>query len=114
MRKVDDIQEEEDDEIIATNWSSLVIESQKKNNHVFHRPCLNYIIMHYDSVRMTNNLEPIPRNIVWTDKCPTQYECRQTVWKVATFATDHNSKSIITHTFVQKYVLKGSQDATGK
>jgi len=63
---------------------------------------------------MTKNLEPIPQNIVWTDNCPTQYKCRQNFLKVATFATNHNSKSILTHKFVQKYRFKGSWDATGK
>jgi hypothetical protein len=86
----------------------------KKNDHVFHNTCMDYIISHYDKQREEDGLPRVDINIIWTDNCPGQYKCRQNFYNVATFAARHNNTSKLIHKFGQKYRFKGSWDAVGK
>ena len=113
--------------VICTNFgATLDLMAAEKdnslvNNHVViciwfvaYNWRLNYIITYYNLVQITSNLELIPQHIVWIDNRPTQYKCRHNFLKVVTFAKSHNSKSIVTHKFAQKYIFISSWDATGK
>ena len=64
-------------------------------------------------MQITNKLESNFQNIAWTDNYPIQYKYRQNFFKVASFANNHDNKSIIVHRFIQKIILKESWDATG-
>ena len=75
---------------------------------------MTYIIKHYDAIRATEQKQPIPVNIVWTDNCPGQYRCRQNFLNVAKAAENHGNETIIVHKLAEKYRFKGSWDATGK
>jgi len=86
----------------------------KKNDHVFHSACLDYLIKFYAKKREEEGLPEIKVNIVWTDQCPNQYKCRQNFYNVSTFAQRHDSRSTIIHKFAAKYRFKGSWDAYGK
>ena len=54
----------------------------KKNDHVFHMACLDYIISFYAKKREEDGLPEVKYNIVWTDQCPNQYKCRQNFYNV--------------------------------
>ena len=115
--------EGEDETIVndADKWGFFgdTISTGKKNDHIFHESCLNYIINFYDQRRIAKGKNPIPTNIIWTDNCPTQYKCRQNFRNIATSSESMKHKDAITganriHKFGAKFRFKGSWDAFGK
>ena len=87
---------------------------RKKNDHVFHNTCLNYVIKFYDDERATKNQEPIQNNMLHVDNCPTQHKCRQNFIQIATYGQCNGSDKRIIHKFASKHAFKGPWDATGK
>ena len=85
----------------------------KKNDHVFHNTCLDYIVSYYDAERLARGQEKILINIINTDNCGGQYKCRQNILKLATFHERHPGSRTV-HKFAQKFRFKGPWDATGK
>jgi hypothetical protein len=82
--------------------ATATISKAKKNDHVFHNPCLDKIVSYYKRQQL------ISQAIVWTDNCAGQYKCSANFLKIATFSKR------ITHRFAQKYHFKGVWDASGK
>ena len=89
------------------------ISKGKKNDHVFHNTCLDYVVDYYDGERERAGCEKIPMNILHTDNCAGQYKCRQNFLKLTTF-TDRHPGTYAQHKFAQKFKFKGPWDATGK
>lgn len=85
----------------------------KKNDHVFHNACLDYVVSYYDTQRESKGLPPIKENLIWTDNCPTQYRCRQNFIKLATFSERHRNASA-SQLLAAVYKFKGCWDAAGK
>lgn len=65
----------------------------------------------YDNNQLTRGLSPIPKNIIWTDNCPTQYQYCQNFRNIVTYATATSTRI---HKFGSKYRFNGSWDAFGK
>lgn len=89
------------------------ISAGKKNDHVFHVACQEYI-MELTDVRYTkNSVKMFKRTINWTDNCPTQYKCRQNFIFIATHPR-RNPETELIHKFAEKFQFKGSWDGIGK
>lgn len=82
----------------------------KKNDWVFHRAMLDHIIAHYTQQNNGNLLSSVQ---VWTDNCPTQYKCRQSLFQIALLMEKYGVK-VGEHMFASIYGFKGIWDGQGK
>ena len=83
----------------------------KKNDWQFHISCLNHLIREYQSKRGVSEI--IVEVAVITDRCPTQYLCRQNFLQVAK-ASKIEDSPVLKHYFACVSRFKGDHDAEGK
>lgn len=83
----------------------------KKNDWQFHISCLNHLIREYQSKRGISEI--ILEVALITDRCPTQYLCRQNFLQVAK-ASKKEDSPVLKHYFACVSRFKGDHDAEGK
>ena len=86
----------------------------KKNDHIYHKAYLKYLIKFYDDKRIRVGKAQIPHNDVWTDNCENQHKCCFNFLQIAESSKTLPSKATISHNFAHKYFFKGPWDAYSK
>ena len=107
----------EEDEYMINDCDEFIIVgdtlSRGGHVHVFNNTSLTRLINYYNYERENNGYVKIINNIIHTNNYPAQYKCRQNFWYI-----DVNPKAIgearLIQKFAQKYIFKGSWDATVK
>jgi hypothetical protein len=79
----------------------------KKNDWQFHIACVHDIIDRMNAKREKEGRAPLREFIVVTDRCPTQYLCRQNFLQIA------KSGTVIRHCYACKFNFKGRHDSEG-
>ena len=90
----------------------------KKNNWMFHIDCLRFLIKKLTQQRVDSGREPAKEVVVVTDRCPSQYLCRQNALQVAKYScVDDDCLPVelgLKHLFAGVNRFKGGHDAEGK
>ena len=88
----------------------------KKNNWMFHIDSLKFLIKKLIQQRVDSGREPAKEVVVVTDRCPSQYLCRQNALQIAkySFVDDDLLELWLKHLFAVVYRFKGGHDADGK
>lgn len=79
----------------------------KRNDWQFHTAGVHDIVDGLNADREKEDRAPLREFIVVTDRCPTQYLCRQNFLQIA------KSGTVIRHCFACKYCFKGRHDSEG-
>lgn len=85
----------------------------KKNNWKFHTSCLDYLIKKLKKESDEKGGEQATEVVVTTDRCPTQYLCRQNILQIAKYSSKTGNPTL-KHMFAVVYRFKGDHDAEGK
>lgn len=100
----------------CTNRSHMYIGSSesagKKNTWEFHIACLKHLIDFYNKRRSERGEGQLLDVVLTTDRCPSQYLCRQNFLQLAMLSSDTNYP-IFTHTFAHVSRHKGRWDGDG-
>ena len=79
----------------------------KRNGWQFHNAALEDVIERVNERRTQNGRDPLETVISITDRCPTQYLCRQNIFQISKSGTK------IIHVFACKHRFKGVHDSEG-
>ena len=112
-----DVSENEESKEIFTcdvfHFFSETLSKSKKNDHQMHNVALDKIVTQYKRTFPGDTGSALKHIIVWTDNAPTQYACRQTFLKNASFQERHPGITI-THRLAVVDKFKGNHDSVGK
>eukprot|EP00986_Skeletonema_menzelii_P006460 scaffold2453_cov76-Skeletonema_menzelii.AAC.1 len=100
---------------VCTKRSHIFIGSSesagKKNDWQFHIACLRYLVRLYQ--RKRGDSWPIHEVVIISDRCPTQYLCRQNFLQIAMASTEEDFV-VVKHGYTCVSRGKGDHDAEGK